>query len=144
MKRTVAAACLVASLALSLSGCANVPAGVAVPTLACAEGQQAMLSDWLYFGMPMPEGDGGRDVWGEFISDVVLPRFPDGLTMWPAQGQWKPAQGATVHEMSWVLNVVHVPDARSEAAIGTVVDVYKKIFHQESVLRVTSAVCAAF
>jgi hypothetical protein len=39
---------------------------------------------------------------------------------------------------------VHWPDAKSEAAIVAVVDLYKKRFHQESVLRVSSDACVTF
>ena len=148
MRQPAAAWLLATSAALALGACANapvlVPAAVSAPTLACAKGQQPMRSDSLYFGIPMPEGDAGRDSWPAFIEEVITPRFPDGLTMWPAQGQWKPAHGPTVHESSWVLNVVHWPDAKSEAAIAAVVDLYKKRFHQESVLRVSSDACVTF
>jgi hypothetical protein len=148
MKQPAAAWLLAASAALGLGACANspvlVPAAVSAPTLACAKGQQPMRSDWLYFGTPTPQDAGGHDNWAAFSDEVITPRFPEGLTMWPATGQWKPAHGATVHEASWVLNVVHWPDAKSEAAIVAVVDLYKKRFRQESVLRVSSDACVAF
>lgn len=148
MKQPAAAWLLAASAALGLGACANspvlVPAAVSAPTLACAKGQQPMRSDWLYFGTPKPQDAGGHDSWADFSEEVITPRFPDGLTMWPASGQWKPAHGATVHEASWVLNVVHWPDAKSEAAIVAIVDLYKKRFHQESVLRVSSDACVTF
>jgi hypothetical protein len=76
--------------------------------------------------------------------EVVTPRFPDGLTVWPAAGQWRSADGALLHEASWVLNVVRAPDATSDMASATIGDAYKKRFHQESVLRVTSAGCVPF
>ena len=148
MKQPAAAWLLAATAALGLGACANspvlVPAAVSAPTLACAKGQQPMRSDWLYFGTPTPQDAGGHDNWAAFSDEVITPRFPEGLTMWPATGQWKPAHGATVHEASWVLNVVHWPDAKSEAAIVAVVDLYKKRFHQESVLRVSSDACVTF
>ena len=148
MKQPAATWLLATSTALALSACANspvlVPAAVSAPTLACSKGQQPMRSDWLYFGTPTPQDAGGHDNWVDFSDEVITPRFPDGLTMWPASGQWKPAHGATVHEASWVLNVVHWPDARSEAAIVAIVDLYKKRFHQESVLRVSSDACVTF
>jgi hypothetical protein len=148
MNRPAAGWLLTTSAALALGACANspvlVPAAVSAPTLACAKGQQPMRADLLYFGVPTPGADGGRAAFTDFVDEVVTPRFPDGLTAWPASGQWKPAHGPTVRESSWVLNVVHWPDAKSEAAIAAIVDQYKKRFHQESVLRVSSDACVTF
>jgi hypothetical protein len=126
--------------ALALDGCANAP----VPAPGCAPGQQAMTSELLYFGSAMPQGVVSAEAWRDFVDDVVTPRFPDGLTAWPAAGQWRPAGGAVVREASTVLNIVHAADARSDAAIAEIVDAYKKRFQQESVLRVSSAACVAF
>ena len=78
------------------------------------------------------------------VDTVVTPRFPDGLTAWPAQGQWRSPDGAPVREASWVLNIVHAPDAASETAIVEIVDAYKTRFRQESVLRVVSDACVGF
>ena len=137
------AACLfLPAIAIALGGCAggNAPA----PATACARGQQAMTSELLYFGTAMPQGVVSAEDWRGFVDAVVTPRFPDGLTAWPASGQWTPAGGATVREATWVLNVVHAPDARSDSSIAEIVADYKRRFHQESVLRVSSAACVAF
>ena len=135
------AAILVATtLAAALGACASAP----WPAPACASGQQPMTSELLYFGTAVPQGNVSADDWRGFVDAVVTPRFPDGLTAWPASGQWKPAGGAMVHEASWVLNIVHAPDAQSDAAIAEIVDAYRKRFHQDAVLRVASPACVAF
>ena len=135
---------------LVLGGCINLPALPAMPvvamtasTPACAAGQAPMRSDRLYFGEPSA-ADGGARAWSEFADRAISPRFPDGFTVWAASGQWKPAQGAPVRESSWVLDVIHRPDAASESAILAIIDQYKTQFHQESVLRVSADVCASF
>jgi hypothetical protein len=137
MRRT-AARLLAPLLALAFGGCA----GPSAP--ACANGRQAMTSELLYFGTAMPQGVVTAEAWRGFVDEVVTPRFPDGLTAWPASGQWRPAGGALVHEASWVLNVVHAPDARSDAAIADIIEAYRKRFRQDSVLRVSTAACVAF
>ena len=124
----------------ALGACASLPP--ALP--ACAPGRQAMASELLYFGTAMPQGVVSAEDWRGFVDDVVTPRFPDGLTAWPATGQWRPAGGAVVREASTVLNIVHAADARSDAAIAEIIDAYKRRFQQESVLRVSSAACVAF
>jgi hypothetical protein len=126
--------------ALALGGCAGAP-GVA-PT--CASGLRPMTADLLYFGTAMPHGGVSADDWRDFVDTVVTPRFPDGLTTWPASGQWRAADGARVREPSYVLDLVHVPDARSDAAIAEIVAAYRQRFHQEAVLRVATPACVAF
>ena len=128
------------AIVLAVDGCANAPP----PAAPCAPGQQAMRAELLYFGTAMPQGSVSSEDWRGFVDEVVTPRFPDGLTAWPASGQWRSADGAAVREASWVLNIVHKPDAGSETAIAEIVDACKKRFHQEAVLRIGSAACVAF
>jgi hypothetical protein len=130
---------LVPTLA-ALAACASMPA----PVTACAPGRRAMESELLYFGTASPQGAVSAADWRDFVDVVVTPRFPDGLTVWPASGQWRSADGSLVRESSWVLNVIHAPDASADAAIAAIIDAYKQRFHQESVLRATSAACVAF
>ncbi len=85
----------------------------------------------------MPEG---REVsptqWTDFLREEVTPRFPGGLTHWPAQGQWRSDSGALGQENSFVLEVI-VPAENNAAAIESfraVIDAYKEQFEQESVL----------
>ena len=136
--------------ALLLAGCINLPPVPALPvvavttsTLSCPAGMSPMRLDRLYFGEPSA-ADGGARAWDAFVDAAITPRFPDGLTTWTASGQWKSAQGELVREASRVLEVVHRPDAATEAAFAAVIVQYKTRFHQESVLRVGSDVCASF
>jgi len=130
---------LVPALA-ALAACAGLPA--AAP--ACGPGRQALGVRPAVFR----HGDApGRGLGGGLARPRRRGRhaaLPDGLTAWPASGRWKPASGALVPELSWVLNVVHAPDATSDAVIAAIIGACKQRFHQESVLRVTSAVCVAF
>jgi hypothetical protein len=137
MRRRLGALPLVA-LALAIAGCASAPAP------RCAPGQQAMRSERLYFGTAMPQGTVSPQDWREFVDTVVTPRFPNGLTAWPASGQWRSADGSLLHEASWVLEIVHEPDAASDAAIAAIADTYRQRFRQESVLRVGSDACVTF
>ncbi len=125
---------------VAVGACASAP----VPAPACPRGQQAMTAELLYFGTAMPQGSISAEDWRAFVDEVVTPRFPDGLTYWAASGQWKSPAGALVREPSYVLDIVHAPDLRSDVAIAEIVDGYKKRFQQESVLRVSSAACVAF
>ena len=133
--RLFAVAALFAAL---LASCA------AAERLTCSSGQQAMISETLYFGTDKPDGAVTAEDWQSFLSDSVTPRFPQGLSVWQASGQWKSDAGALVRESSYVLNIVHPDSAATEAALNEVVNTYKTKFRQEAVLRVRSAACVSF
>jgi hypothetical protein len=112
--------------------------------LPCAGGQQAMIAEYLYFGTAKPDGQVSADDWRKFIDEVVTPKFPQGLSVWQASGQWKSAAGPIVREPSYVLNVAHEGSETAEAAIIGIMKAYKARFRQEAVLRVQSPACVSF
>lgn len=67
--------------ALGLAGCAA-PVG-----RACPAGMDAMMSESLYFGTASPRGPVTPEQWTVFLAETITPRFPDGLTVWPASGR---------------------------------------------------------
>ena len=96
----------------------------------------------LYFGMGKPNGTVSELEWQEFLRDEVTPRFPQGLTVWEAQGQWQSKAGIG-HERTKVLLLVHPDSTVAGQAISTVIARYRKAFEQESVLWESAKVCAA-
>src|SRR5687767_451055 len=131
------AACATA-LALTLAGCAS------VHRHACATGEQRLVQESLYFGTAKPAGSVTPEEWADFLRNVVTPRFPQGLTVWPASGQWRGADGQVVREASFVLNIIHAHETTSEQDIREIVAEYKARFQQEAVLRVKAPACASF
>ena len=134
-------------VALLAAGCATPTS----PTLAsaasamrCAAGEQAFVGDLLYFGTTKPGGVVSADEWADFLRTSVTPRFPQGLSVWPAAGQWLGKDGKIAHESSFVLNVVHADDDASEHAVQAIRQDYETRFAQEAVLRVRSAACVSF
>jgi len=109
----------VALAASLLAGCAP------VEELHCRPGEQPAIADLLYFGTAKPKGVVSEADWSDFLRSVVTPRFPAGLTAWPASGQWQSA------------------DEASEAAIRSIVSEYKSRFQQEAVLRIKSYACTS-
>jgi len=109
----------------------------------CPAGEQASISELVYFGTAKPGGVVSADDWASYLAQSVTPRFPAGLTAWPAAGQWRSSEGAVVKETSLVLNLVYAPSDTNEAAIRALVSEYKQRFQQEAVLRVKAQVCAA-
>jgi hypothetical protein len=129
-----------AGIAVLVSIC--VAACVAAPRADCHLGERAAISDTLYFGTDRPVSAVTAAEWNEFLATTVTPRFPDGLTVWPAAGQWK-AGHAIVHEATYVLSLVHADDDVSENSVREIVRAYKAQFQQEAVLRVRSTTCSS-
>jgi len=135
----------VALLAALLATLLAILAGCATPgEFACSAGQQVSISDLLYFGTNKPGGVVSAEQWSQFLRETVTPRFPAGLTSWQASGQWQAADGTLTHEDSYVLNLVHSADPKTETAIRSIMSEYKTRFRQEAVLRVSSPACASF
>jgi hypothetical protein len=96
----------------------------------------------LYFGLGKQDGTVvSEDEWQRFLTDEVTPRFPEGLTIIEARGQYKNFAGKIVREPSRVLIILYRKKYRKEAGqkIDTICETYKRLFEQESVLRVTAS-----
>jgi hypothetical protein len=105
----------------------------------------AQVRTTLYFGLSKAHTKGSVSEleWQMFLKDEVTSRFPDGLTSWEAEGQWRAADGAIAHERSKVLLLVHPDGQAARTSVQTVIERYRKSFDQESVLWETARVCAA-
>jgi hypothetical protein len=129
---------------LFVPGVALLTACTVLDQRSCPSGQQMMTAEYLYFGTAKPDGQVSADDWRTFLDEVVTPRFPQGLSVWQASGQWKSAAGPIVREPSYVLNIVHESGETTDAAIIGIMSAYKSRFRQEAVLRVRSSACASF
>jgi hypothetical protein len=128
----------------SLLGCAaasSPPASVAAP--ACAVGDTALVRETLYFGRSRPGGDTISDAdWQRFLAEVVTPRFPSGLTVLDATGQWKSAAGTVERERSEIVILLHPDNESSRSSVHEIALEYKRRFQQEAVLRDRTSTCA--
>ena len=110
----------------------------------CPAGEQPATMASLYFGAAFPQGQVTPRDWERFVAEVVTPKFPRGLTSWPASGQWRGAADTVQKESAYVLNIVRPEPADDDAALRDVIATYKQRFHQEAVLHVRSAACISF
>lgn len=110
----------------------------------CGSSGMAFVRTTLYFGLSRPAGPIRKKEWAAFLREHVTPRFPSGLTVWEADGQWRRADGSIGRERAKLLLVVHDGKAAARAALSEVVSRYKQMFNQESVLWESASVCAAF
>lgn len=120
----------------------SAPAGSSQP--ACMSLGRTYTRTTLYFGLSRPAGTISERRWQAFLRDEVTPRFPDGLTVWEASGQWKRPDGRIARERAKVLLVVHEQSPTMDAAVKSIVQAYKDGFQQQSVLWETAQVCVAF
>jgi hypothetical protein len=83
--------------------------------------------------------------WSQFLASEVTPKFPDGLTVSDAHGQWRSGDGRIYREATYVLVILYKADATTDGKIEAIREAYKKQFHQENLpVRVDSTVCATF
>jgi hypothetical protein len=127
----------VATASLWLSGCSTVGAP------ACASGEQASIAEVVYFGANKPGGVVSPEEWSTFLREVVTPKFPAGLSVWQASGQWQGGDGTLTKESTFVLSLVHARASSFEASVRAIIAEYKRRFQQEAVLRVKSHVCVS-
>lgn len=100
---------------------------------------ERFLRTELYFGSDKNDGTFvTEEEWGEFLDEFVTPRFPDGLTVLDAFGQYRLQNGKIVKESSKLLILLYAINKRKiiNAKIEEVRREYKKRFNQESVLRI--------
>jgi hypothetical protein len=131
-------------LLLAFAGCASsLPIHSSIG--ACEAGDQSMVRDTLYFGRNRPSGGIVREAeWQRFLNEIITPRFPDGLTVVKATGQWRNASGQIEREASEVVTVLHAGDLTAGDKISEIVAEYTKRFNQETVLRERTATCTRF
>jgi hypothetical protein len=128
-----------------IAGCAGRASPSTTPTPSCAIGDTALVRDVLYFGRNRPGGGAVTDEeWQSFLDQVLTPRFPAGLTVVAATGQWKGKSGLVEQERSDVVTVFHSGDEAARRAVMEVVVEYKRRFRQEAVLRERMPTCARF
>ena len=89
---------------------------------------------------------GGGEVsdadWASFLATEVTPRFPDGLSVVDAAGQWRGPSGEIARERSKLLVVIVFDAPAHGPRVQAVIDAYLKRFRQQEVLRTERPVCA--
>ena len=103
-----------------------------------------MTEAQLFFGRDIAGGGTVSDAdWQSFLDDEVTPRFPAGLTVEDASGQWR-SGAVIVREQSKRLTIILPGAADDEAKLAAIRDAYKARFHQEAVLLSESQGCVSF
>ena len=131
-----------------LLGIALTPGGAVMPSSAeptprsvpaCAQRIYARL----FFGLEGPRGSVADAGWDTFVRDVVVPRFPSGLTVTQASGHWQAPGEPSQREASRVLEIVYDEAPHHDRRIEEIAATYKTTFQQQSVMviRMPANVC---
>lgn len=112
---------------------------------ACPEGADQWVKYQLFMGRSNQTGEVVDDAaWATFLGDTVTPRFPDGLTVFDARGQWRDSGGQINRERTKVLVILAPPGEDGLRLIDEISDEYKRRFSQQSVLQVVYDTCVTF
>lgn len=127
--------------ALALAACTPAPSAET-----CAAPAEERAVAQMFFGRNIGGALGVSDAeWAAFVDAEVTPRFPDGLTIADATGQWRDSETrAVVHEPSKVLTVFLADEAAGRRALDEIADAYKTRFQQQAVALVVERSCVSF
>jgi Protein of unknown function (DUF3574) len=130
---------LVISSALALAGSAN------AQTSDCRLGKSQQIAE-LMFGRKIGERVGVSEAqWARFVDREITPRFPDGLSVIDARGQWRDAErNRIVREPSKLVQIVLPGKPDDDARLNEIAAAYKTRFRQQSVGIVVRAACVSF
>lgn len=137
MKQHFLAAFLLLGFVSNGAAAAPLRAGTESPYLGAIS--ERFIRTELFFGRNKPKGGTVSEAdWQAFVDEVVTPKFPDGLTILDADGQWRGNDGAIAREQSKVIVLLYPRKLRKamNLKIEEIRAEYKKRFAQESVMRI--------
>jgi hypothetical protein len=112
---------------------------------ACPPGQSDMLTVRLYFGQSMNGKTIPASAWRDFVARNVTAKFPDGFTVYDAQGQWRdPRTRLVQREATKVLEIAAPQMPELQSRIAEIRKDYAARFHQRSVGLLTLPACGTF
>lgn len=126
------------AMILALGGCASLPA------VTCEPDEVAGETAHLFFGRNIGAAPGVSEPdFQAFVAEHLTARFPDGLTVLPAEGRWRSEAGLMGQEAS-MLVIIAAEGRLDRADLNAVRTAYKTRFHQEAVLQLIAPVCIAY
>jgi hypothetical protein len=131
---------LVPVLALALAGDAG------AQLLDCRGGQHPTQVAELLFGRNIGNRIGVSEAaWGRFVDREIVPRFPDGLTVFNASGRWRDRKSdRVVREPSKIVQIVLPGTPEDITRLNEIAEAYKRRFKQQSVGMIVRPACVSF
>jgi hypothetical protein len=113
----------------------------AQPVLQCSGAQKSWLVAELLFGREHVS----EKRWRRFLATEITPRFPDGLTVFDARGQWRaPGRKTIARERSKIVMIAMPPGPDNDGRLQDIVEAYKARFKQQSVGLIVRPACVSF
>lgn len=112
-------------------------------------GQPALVAQ-LYFGRSVAgRAEVSEQEWQDFLARDVTPRFPDGLTVIDAKGQWRSPRTARIVRERTKLLVISIDRPTGDLSpiltkLDAIEAAYEQRFHQKKVGLVLTEGCAEF
>jgi hypothetical protein len=127
-------------LALVLAG------GAGAQLLDCRGGQHPTQVAELLFGRNIGNRVGVSEAaWARFVDREIVPRFPDGLTVFDASGRWRDRKRhRVVREPSKIVQIVLPGTPEDVARLNEIAEAYKRRFKQQSVGVIVRPACVSF
>jgi hypothetical protein len=127
-------------LALALASSAN------AQLLDCRSGQRPTEVVRLFFGRNIGNRLGvSESAWSRFVDREIVPRFPDGLTIFEATGRWQDrAANRVAREPSKIVEIALPGTPEDMARLNEIVEAYKSRFKQQSVGMIVRPACVSF
>lgn len=131
-----AAAILLLALALASSAGAQL--------LDCRGGQRPTEVAQLLFGRNIGNRIGVSErAWARFLDREIVPRFPDGLTVFDATGRYRLAN-RVAREPSKMVEIALPGTPEDMVRLNEIVEAYKTRFKQQSVGLIVRPACVSF
>jgi Protein of unknown function (DUF3574) len=120
--------------------------GADAQLLDCLGGQRPTQVAELMFGRNIGRRPGVSEAeWGRFVDREIISRFPNGLTVLNAGGQWRDeATKKIVREPSKLVQIVLPGQVEDIARLNEIVAAYKRRFKQQSVIMIVRPACVSF
>jgi hypothetical protein len=121
-------------------------AGASAQLVDCRGGQKPTQVAEMMFGRKIGDRIGVSEAeWGRFVDREITPRFPAGLTVFSAAGQWQDkSSNKIVHEPSKIVQIVLPGDVDEITRLNEIAEAYKTRFKQQSVGVIVRPACVSF
>jgi hypothetical protein len=83
--------------------------------------------------------------WTHFVDTEITPRFPDGLTVYDATGQWRDKTSNKItRETTKIVLIVLSGRPEDLSRLNEIAEAYKRTFGQQSVGMIVRPACVSF
>ena len=118
--------------------------GAGAQLLDCRSGQRSTEVAQLLFGRNIGNRFGvSESAWSRFVDREIVPRFPDGMTVFDATGRYRLAN-RVARERSKIVEIALPGTPEDMVRLNEIVEAYKSRFKQQSVGLIVRPACVSF